>query len=104
MRIYVAGGMTGLPDLNFPAFENATKMLREQGHTVFNPAEQGGDSTKYREYLTADLAWICTQADAIALLPGWQASKGATAEYATARALGLDVIVLEEMTEGANVV
>lgn len=100
MRIYVAGPMSNKPDLNFPAFENATKLLREQGNEVFNPAEQGGDESKYREYLTADLAWICTHADAIALLPGWQDSPGATAEYATARALGLDVIVLEEIMRG----
>jgi hypothetical protein len=47
-----------------------------------------------RRALGDDLAWICAEADAVALLPGWKDSKGATAERATAIALGLHVIEL----------
>lgn len=116
MRIYLAGPMRGLPEFNFPAFYKAAKELREKGHEVFNPAERdnlkhGVDISKgnmtgdekvaaaqhgfsLREALGADLAWICGQADAIALLPGWGMSKGARAELATAVALGLEVIHL----------
>ena len=43
-----------------------------------------------REALGADLAWICAEADAVAMLPGWETSRGATAERATAIALGLE--------------
>jgi hypothetical protein len=108
--------MRGIPEFNFPAFHNATKALRDAGHTVFNPAEQdnerhGTDISKgnatgdekeaaknhgfdLRVALGDDLAWICREAEGIALLPGWENSKGAKAEYATAVALGLEVIVL----------
>jgi hypothetical protein len=45
-----------------------------------------------RSALGADMEWICRDADAIYLLPGWSNSKGATAERATALALGLVVL------------
>jgi hypothetical protein len=116
LRIYVAGPMRGIPEFNFPAFNAAAASLRAHGHTVFNPAEKdnerhGTDISKgnsdgceklataqhgfnLRTALGDDLRWICAEAEAIALLPGWEKSKGATAEHATAVALGLQVIVL----------
>jgi hypothetical protein len=116
MKCYLAGPMRGIKEFNFPAFHAAAAKLRAEGHEVFSPAENDierygtdiskgnvtGDESiatqKYgfslRESLGIDLAWICAEADAIALLPGWQDSKGATAEHATAVALGLEVIFL----------
>lgn len=113
MKIYVAGPMRGYKEFNFPAFAKATKALRSQGHEVFNPAERdnekhGVDISKgnehgdekvaaaqhgfnLREALAADCAWICEHADAVALLPGWEQSKGAISERALAEALGLRV-------------
>lgn len=122
MRIYIAGPMRGIPEFNFPAFFRAAKDLREEGHTVFNPAERdnlkhGTDISKgnetgdesiaaaqhgfnLREALGADLAWICAEADAIALLPGWENSKGAKAEKVVGEVLGLKIIHLEYLREG----
>lgn len=116
MNIYVAGPMRGIPEFNFPAFNAATAKLRAEGHVVFNPAEKdnerhGTDISKgnakgceheaardhgfnLRVALGDDLDYICREADAIALLPGWEKSKGANAEHATAVALGLEVIKL----------
>ena len=58
-----------------------------------NPAENfGGRTDLPRElYMRADvmLLAIC---DAIALLPGWQNSRGARVEYLLAREMGLDVL------------
>jgi hypothetical protein len=104
--------MRGIPEFNFPAFHKAAGWLRQQGHEVFNPAERDekahgkgvnqsptGDlkdiehtGFNLREALYADMTYICLTADGIALLPGWETSKGATAERATAVALGLEVI------------
>lgn len=114
MKVYLAGPMRGIPEFNFPAFHAAAAQLRACGHHVFSPAERdierhgGVDISKgnasgcedeaakahgfnLREALGDDLAWICAEAEAIALLPGWENSKGAAAELATARALGLEV-------------
>jgi len=115
-KVYVAGPMRGIPEFNFPAFHAATAKLRAAGHTVFNPAERDnerhgediskgnvtGDETiaakehgfNLREALGEDLEFICRHADVVALLPGWENSKGAIAERATALALGLEVWVL----------
>ena len=114
--VYIAGPMRGIPEFNFPAFRAAAAKLRAEGHEVFNPAERdverhGTDISKgntagceeqaakehgfdLRTALGEDLAWICAKAEAIALLPGWRNSKGATAEHAVAVALGLAVIEL----------
>jgi hypothetical protein len=116
MKIYLAGPMRGIPQFNFPAFYRAAAKLRAEGHEVFSPAERDndvhgtdisvgntlGDETvaarehgfNLRRALGDDVAWICAEADAIAMLPGWENSKGATAERAVAVALGLEVILL----------
>ncbi len=114
MKIYIAGPMRGIEDFNFPAFHKAAAELRALGHEVFSPAEKDieihGDHFKsavgdeaeapsafnLRDALGMDLAWICKEADAIAMLPGWHNSKGANAEHATAVALGLKVFYYGE--------
>ena len=114
MKIYVAGPMRGYAQFNFPAFESATRDLRALGHEVFSPAERdrgigfhpdqmagteeemASAGFDLREALGTDLAWICAEADAVVLLPGWSTSLGARAERFTARALGLPVFLLED--------
>jgi hypothetical protein len=111
-KVYVAGPMRGYPEFNFPAFRAASAMLREKGFTVFSPAEKdesihGTDfSSKYttgsleeatkdgfslRRALGDDLEWICKEATTIYMLKGWEKSAGANAEWATAKALGLEI-------------
>lgn len=98
-RLYLAGPMTGYPESNYPAFHKAAKSLRAGGYFVFNPAEATPetkhDATAYRQCLSVDLAWICAHADGIAVLPGWEASKGACAEVALARAIGIQIMEYE---------
>lgn len=38
-HLYISGPITGMPDLNFPAFHAAAAALRAAGYTVTNPAE-----------------------------------------------------------------
>jgi len=105
MKIYLAGPMRGIPLSNFPAFDAAAVKLRAEGHEVFNPADHdrllGLDGTNgdigvdlRRKLFGADTDWICRTADAVALLPGWEKSLGAMAEWRLALAVGLEVIFL----------
>lgn len=120
MKLYLAGPMRGYPDFNFPAFFAAAANLRSQGYSVFSPAERDieRDTEQGREHtwkssdgdikvaenagfdrriaITDDLMYIINQADGIALLPGWEKSKGACAEHWTAQFLDLAIIHLTE--------
>lgn len=100
-RIYVAGPMTGYPDCNFAAFHAAAERLARAGWKVFNPAENlGGRKDLPREvYLRLDLAMLA-QCDAIAMLPGWEDSRGAKLEYFVAHELGcvaIDAVTLQPL-------
>lgn len=110
---YLAGPMRGMPEFNFPAFRTAATHVRQQGYDVWSPAEhdEAGDfyptgmhgfedlaehGFNLRAALAEDLRIITTEADLVVVLPGWENSKGATAEVATAKALGLPVLTYEE--------
>jgi hypothetical protein len=99
MKLYLAGPMRGLPEHNTPAFHDAARRLRAAGHRVFDPADLhfAWDELGGRLAMQAELSWICREGEAVALLDGWERSLGATAEIATARALGLPVYLLGEL-------
>jgi hypothetical protein len=98
--LYLAGKMRGIADLNFPMFDAAAAWLRARGFDVFNPADNdrklkaAGVELNIRKCMGDDLAWICAHADAVALLPGWESSLGATAEKCTAAAIGAQIFYL----------
>lgn len=92
--VYVSGPMTGYPEHNYPAFHRASKLLRELGYEVVNPAEnfEGRLDLEPEVYLRKDFTQMATQCNALYLLEGWQNSTGARAEYAVARALGFNIL------------
>lgn len=90
MRIYIAGPMTGLPELNFPAFFREADRLRADGHEPVNPAELNPDGASWGDCMRKDIAEL-VKCDAIQLLPGWRSSKGATLEHDIAVRIGLAV-------------
>lgn len=115
-NIYIAGPMRGIPEFNFPAFHAAAAKFEAKGWSVFNPAavdndhhgtdiskgnESGCEETaakehgfNLREALARDTKYICEEATAIAMLPGWEKSSGANAEWALAKALGHEIYYL----------
>lgn len=99
-RVYLAGPMTGIKDFNYPLFNLVAARLRDVGHFVLNPAELNPTNVTYRAALAVDLAWICAHAEMIALLPGWQASKGATVEVALAACFRLPLLDIEADSPG----
>jgi hypothetical protein len=90
-RIYVAGPMTGLPDMNYPAFRHATALLEAAGHQVEDPSTNTNPvPDDYHGWLRAGLAQLI-RCEAVALLPGWEGSGGARLEVNVAATLGLTV-------------
>lgn len=103
--------MRGIQLYNFPAFDVARDLLRANGWDVispadmdraadgFNPAElpaehdwnQFPEGVAFSDCVRRDLEAVI-YCDAIYLLPGWERSKGARAEYAVAVWLGKEVI------------
>lgn len=95
--IYISGPMTGLPGLNFQAFNDAAYTLRSAGHVVVNPAEINPDSTMaWEACMRADIKALC-DCDTIALLPGWENSRGAHLEVHIAHRLGIKVVGLRDL-------
>lgn len=95
-RIYLAGPMTGIEGFNFPAFHERADALEARGYDVVNPADHG-DSESWGYYIRKDLA-LLLECDAVAVLPGWQGSKGASLEVHVARTLEMPVYDAHTMT------
>lgn len=110
MKIYLAGPMSGYPRWNFPAFEAAAAQLRALGYEVVSPAENdlahGVDPNApgftftekdYADAMRRDVA-ILLEVDGVALLDGWNESRGASLEAQIGLALGLEVGTLSAFT------
>jgi hypothetical protein len=97
MRIYIAGPMTGIPEYNYPAFMAATEQLEALGHVALNPANHdiSGEIKSWQYYMRHGLR-LLLDADAIAVLPGWEGSRGASLEVKVAQALEMEVKPITE--------
>jgi len=96
-RIYISGPMSGLPELNYPKFDQIAKELRSAGHKVFNPAEvivcPDGltEEELYEKYMEEDLKGLAT-CKKIYLLEDWHKSNGAKRELKKALDLKFEII------------
>ena len=95
-RIYLSGGMSGIPRSEYQRmFREAERILHRHGYGVINPCRVWacrwqwiyramewalGKRWAYAVVLCYDLLLLMTRADGIAMLPGWQASRGAQIE------------------------
>jgi len=87
--IYIAGPMSGLPDLGRKHFREAEKRLKEAGYIVLNPAVLPKGMEKDR-YMPICLAML-EAADAVYMLQGWRSSAGAQMERAYAQYQGKEI-------------
>lgn len=109
--VYIAGPMRNVADFNFPAFDRARDLFCSHGWATISPAdidrnapvkydgsdEVATDSKAQRVYAYRDIASLFI-ADAIAMLPGWELSTGASAEHRLAKWLDLPILNAETMT------
>jgi len=100
-RIYISGPMTGIDDLNFPAFYAAAARLKDAGFKPCNPADLNPDPTTPRSIcLRNDIKALC-DCDGLALLPGWESSAGAHLELNVAYQLAIPVATLSAWLPGS---
>lgn len=100
-RIYLSGGMSGIPRNEYQRkFREAERILHRHGYGVINPCRVWacrwswiyramewalGKRWAYAAVLCYDLILLMTRADGIAMLPGWEQSRGAQIENYVAR-------------------
>lgn len=88
LRVYIAGPMTGHPDLNLPAHRAETVRVAALGHEAVSPAAIIDQSLAKPDCLRAAIGLLLS-CDAIQLMPGWERSEGVRLELAVAKAVGL---------------
>jgi len=115
-RIYISGPMTGIEPREYRRrFREAEAILRRHGYGCINPCRVWpcrfpwlyrlmnallGKRLTYAVILAYDLILLMTRADGIAMLPGWQASRGAQIENYVARhfpMMGISKAAAEEI-------
>lgn len=124
--IYIAGPMRGHDAFNFPVFFTAEEVLQGiwPKAKIVNPAREDveryglehylvQDPTGYsagvalldqfesedsniRTVMASDLQFVTLYADLVVALPGWEGSRGASAEVAAARSVGAKVLTLKD--------
>lgn len=105
MRIYIAGPITGYPDLNESAFRHEAERLRAVGHEPVIPHDieahehEGDCPPTYSKpmpghgsacFLRADIKTLL-ECDAVRMLPGWEHSVGARLEHSVAAHCGIPI-------------
>lgn len=98
-RVYISGPISGYPDLNAPAFEQAEQLLKDNNLVPVNPLKII-DFSKINPPLTPEQEWVyAMKADikemigcgALIMLDKWDKSKGAVWEFLNAKTLKIPV-------------
>lgn len=90
--LVLVGPMSGLPDFNYPAFDQAQAVLERAGFKVWSPTAVGrkiGFDQPAKAYLRLSIQQVM-KAQGVAYLPD-STSPGSAAELAVARAIGIPV-------------
>ena len=121
MLLYLAGPMTGIKDLNYPAFLKAEERLVAAGFEVASPHRidqlnpvpcghaEDRDGVRYITHVAGcddcvsrTWQWYMKKAvkmlvdcDDMALLPGWQRSRGATVERNLGVSIGMNPMYVD---------
>ncbi len=89
-RVYIAGPISGLPNGNRAAFDQAAARLMLAGYSVVNPHDINAPypNPTWSEAMRRDIK-VMVDCDVIVLLPGGGRSRGARRDRQSAVGLGL---------------
>ncbi|HRR33984.1 MAG TPA: DUF4406 domain-containing protein [Kiritimatiellia bacterium] len=120
--VYLSGPITGMPDGNRVAFAEAEKIMmrvvdgvgsvltpfdvvmpQDAAGGVINPADAVVDVAEptWADYMRECLCMLA-KCDTIAMLDGWEKSRGARLELHVALKLGLRVVFVRDFVKGAD--
>lgn len=100
-RIYVIGPVTGIEEGNRAAFDAAREELLDEGWEVEIPHDTIAPDAEWAAAMRQSVTRLMA-ADAVAVLPGWEASPGARIERRLARDLGIPVVHLASAAKRAS--
>lgn len=89
-KLYLSGPITNNPRAE-ELFAQAENFYIKKGYEVVNPLKLCSDNPSWDEAMRRDIAALM-QCGAIAMLPGWEFSDGATIERYLAKILKIDII------------
>lgn len=94
-KLYLSGPITGLEiDEARERFAAAQELMESQGWEVVNPMDNGVPvEAAWEVHLAADIMALLG-CKAVAMLPGWEASRGARLEHALAKKIGMRIIII----------
>lgn len=102
-NLYAIGPVTGIEGDNRPAFNQARRDLKAAGYYVQIPHDYVLSGTPWPEAMRKSIHELTWGAfDGVALLPGWEDSKGACLEKQVAEAIGLEAKTVDEWVEVAS--
>lgn len=99
MILYVVGPVTGRPDLNREAFDEAARALREAGHFPSIPHRNVPPDAPWADAMKMSIRAML-RCEGVARLPDWRSSKGARIESMLARRLGMPARDVAEWLRG----
>ena len=88
MRVYLAGPITGVPDYR-RRFADAAQAVAAAGHEPVSPTDAVPPADGSWEGWMRATTSLLTTTDGVALLPGWETSRGARIEHDWAASVGL---------------
>lgn len=115
-RLYIIGPVTGIPENNRPAFEEARKRLMSAGYDVDIPHNFITPGTPHEEAMIISIHKLTERNyfvegalgrwkpayQGVARLPGWERSEGARIELLVAEACGIPCKTVAEWIEEAR--
>lgn len=94
-KIYISGPITDMPNKNIDEFEKYEQKFNNLNFEVINPHKLHSpmqiESFTWSDFMRADIKAMM-DCDLVAVLPGWDKSKGANLEVYIARSLAMPII------------
>lgn len=101
-RVYLSGPITGLPNGNKEAFQAYEDRFVNMQFEVVNPhklhTEEQEKTFEWSDFMKSDIKALL-DCQVVAMMPGWEKSKGANIEIYIARNLNIPVINADTLNE-----